>query len=161
MSNLLASSGFLQSRGSFVLDAVFLAMFAISFVLVLSIYLVKRGKFEAHRRIQIGLSVVLLVAILVFEVDVRFITDWRALASQSPYYESGVVGTALFVHLMFAIPTPFVWGFVLFRALRRFSRPPRPGEHSGQHKLWGWIAASMMLATTTTGCIFYWLAFVA
>lgn len=155
------AQGFLPTRGSYVLDAVFLAMFAIAIVLIASIYWVRQGKYELHRKIQIILSAVLLAAILIFEFDVRFITDWRSMASQSPFYESGIVGTALIIHLVFAIPTPFIWIAVLFRALKQFSRPARPNGHSGSHKFWGWVATLMMLATSITGCTFYWLAFIA
>jgi uncharacterized membrane protein YozB (DUF420 family) len=155
------AQGFLPTRGSYVLDTVFVAMFAISIVLLTSIYLVKQGKYELHRKIQVTLSAVLLVAILVFEFDVRFITDWRAMASQSPFYESGLVGSALVVHLIFAIPTPFIWIVVLFRALKQFPRPVVPNAHSISHKFWAWIATVMMLATSITGCTFYWLAFIS
>jgi putative membrane protein len=158
---LMFAQGFLPTRGSYVLDAVFVAMFVISIVLLVSILLARQGKYELHRKIQIALSGILLAAILVFEFDVRFVTDWRSQAAVSPYYESGAVNAALIIHLLFAIPTPAVWIFVLFRALKRFSRPAAPSAHSHSHRFWGWIAASMMWATSITGCTFYWLAFVS
>jgi uncharacterized membrane protein YozB (DUF420 family) len=158
---VLLADGLLPSRGSLVLDTVFLAMFAISVVLLWSILLAQRGQFELHRRIQIGLSAVLLIAILIFELDVRFLTEWRELAKESQYYQSGLVEMSLFIHLCFAIPTPFIWSWVLIQALRRFSSPAAPGGHSSRHKLWGWIAASMMWATAVSGCTFYWLAFIS
>ncbi len=159
MINSLYAQGLLPTRGSFVLDAVFLAMFAIAICLMVSIALVKRKRFSAHRKIQVCLSLILIVAILIFEFDIRFVTDWRAIASQSRYFESGWVDRTLWIHLFFAIPTPLVWAFVVILALRRFPNPPVPGQHSAQHKLWGWIATGMMMATAITGCIFYWTAF--
>ena len=157
----ILANGFLPTRGSFVLDFVFLGMFAIVIGLLLSIFWVKfRQLFRVHKRFQIGLSIFLIAAITIFEIDVRFITDWRVLASESRFYDSGLVDRFLWIHLSFAIPTPIVWLTVVVMALRRFPAKAAPGEHSQFHRRWGWIAVVMMLMTTTTGCVFYWLAFV-
>ncbi len=143
-----------------MLDAVFLAMFVICLLLTISIYLVRQNRqFATHRRLQIGLAIVLVIAILIFEIDVRFVTQWRQLARESRFYESGIVDRALWIHLTFAIPTPFVWAYVIVMALRKFPRPAQPNAHSAAHKFWGWTAAIMMWLTAATGCTFYWLAF--
>lgn len=151
--------GFLPTRGSYVLDAVFVAMFAIILFLVVNILLAKKGKFRLHRSLQIALSIILLVAIIIFEIDVRFFTNWRQLAEPSRFYADGWVDWAMAIHLTFAIPTPFVWGYVIYQAVRKFPSPAAPSAHSQSHKTWGWIAAGMMFATCVTGCIFYWLSF--
>jgi len=151
--------GFLPTRGSFVLDFVFVAMFAIMLLLTFNIWLAKKGKFQHHRNLQIWLSLILLVAIIIFEIDVRFFTDWKKLAEPSRFYDSGIVHWSMGIHLCFAIPTPFVWGYVIYRALKRFPNPAAPAEHSAEHKKWGWGAAVMMFGTGITGCIFYWVAF--
>ena len=156
---LILAEGFLPTRGSWVLDAVFSAMFIIMLVLALNIWLARRGQYRLHRNLQISLAIILILAIAVFEIDVRFLTDWRELASHSVYYESGWVDRLLLVHLAFAIPTPFVWGYVVYRALRNFPSPPVPGSHSHDHRKWGWIAAVLMYLTGITGCGFYWIAF--
>lgn len=159
--NILLASGFLPARGSFTLDAIVCAMTVVLLALGGSVYLVRyRRLYRVHRLIQITLCIVLVVAIAAFEVDVRFFTDWRAAASLSPYYESGWVDRMLIVHLMFAIPTPLVWGFAIVQALRHFPGA-RPGPYGQRHRLWGWIAVLMMTATAVTGWIFYGLAFVA
>lgn len=143
-----------------MLDFVTVAMVAIVIVLVISIALVKRGKYRLHKRIQLVMAVVLVAAVLAFEIDVRFFTDWRVLAEPSPLYESGWVTGLLYFHLMFAIPTPFVWGFVIWRAIKRFENPPVPGTYSSQHKKWAWIATLLMVMTAATGWAFYITAFV-
>ena len=145
-----------------MLDFVTIAMLGIVAVLLTSIYLVrKRRKFRLHKTIQITTAVVLLCAIVAFEIDVRFITDWRELAEPSPYYESGVVDGALVIHLMFAIPTPFVWIYTIVGALRNIPKDPGPCEYSPRHRRWGWISTWLMIGTAVTGWIFYWLAFMA
>jgi hypothetical protein len=167
MSFLLAQSdfpgldGFLGTRGSFMLDVVFLAMFAVVPVMAASIYLVKhRRSYSLHKWLQVTLGAVLLVAVLAFEVDMR-IHGWRARAEPSPYYAQRLVDGMLYVHLFFAVPTVLIWAYVIIDALRKFPRPPLPGRHSRRHKLWGWFAAIEMTMTALTGWFFYWMAFVA
>ncbi len=154
-------AGFLPTRASFMLDFVCLAMIGIVVVMGISIGLVRKGKFHAHKRIQITTAIILLATILAFEIDMRFVTDWRTLAEPSPWYASGLVDLMLSVHLMFAIPTPLVWIVTLVQALRKFPDPPRPGAHSGSHRRWGWASVILMNLTAVTGWMFYWVAFVA
>lgn len=169
--NLLAQAaypgldGFLGFRGSLMLDVVFLAMLAVLPALAASIYLVKRGKFELHKKLQLALGLVLLVAVVAFEVDMR-LNGWEPRALKSPYFLaeqkwSCPAGIALIVHLFFAVPTTLLWVYVIVQALRKFPRPPQPGQHSQAHKFWAWLAAIEMFGTALTGWLFYYLAFVA
>ena len=153
------------SRGSLMLDVVFAAMFLVVPWLAFSIYLVRyRKQYDLHKWMQIVMGVVLLLAVVAFEVDMRFFTDWEALAEGSPYYQPGTwdgVWISLAIHLCFAVPTPFVWIFVIVQAIRKFPSPARPTKYSPQHVLWARIAAIMMTLTAVTGWGFYYLAFVA
>jgi hypothetical protein len=154
------------SRGSLMLDVVFLAMFVVVPLLAISVYLVKyRRKYAVHKMLQLTMAAVLLVAVLLFELDMR-INGWEQRASPSPYFDpahkwSCPAGVALIVHLCFAVPTLLLWTIVVVQALRKFSRPPQPGPHSRWHTRWAIIAAAGMVLTAVTGWLFYWLAFVA
>lgn len=153
--------GFLGWRGSLMMDVVFLAMFAIVPLLCVSIALVRyRKKYVAHKRIQISLSTILAVAVLLFEIDVRMYA-WQPRAEPSPYYATGWVNWALWIHLPFAISTAVLWIYVLAWALRNIPHPPRPGAWSARHRFWARLAALDMLATAITGCTFYFFAFIA
>ena len=156
-------NGFLGTRASLMLDVVFVAMFAIVPLLALSLYFIRRRRdYGAHKRLQLGMAAVLLVAVGLFELDMRFFTDWRARAAASPYYaENGwsMVWAALTVHLGFAVPTLVLWIAVVALALRRFPAPPRPSSHSEAHRVLGWLATIGMTMTAATGWVFYWLAF--
>lgn len=151
--------GFLPgSRASFMLDVVFVAMFLVLPVLAWSIAAVRRGHYALHKRVQLILAGVLLIAVTLFEVDLRLFTDWRARAEASSCFPRGVY-LALAIHLVFAITTTLLWIWVIARALWRFDKPPAPGPHSASHRRWGWIAAWDMALTAITGWIFYVLAF--
>ena len=160
--------GFLGTRGSFMLDVVFLAMFVVVPVMLFSIHLVRSKKnYELHKKIQLTLGIVLLVAVTLFEIDMR-INGWEARAEASPYLEiavdgskSGLVQTVLWIHLFFAVSTALLWIVVIVRALRNFSSPVAPNEHSRWHLRWAKLAAVDIVCTSITGWTFYWLAFVA
>jgi putative membrane protein len=157
--------GFLGTRASFMLDVVVLAMFAVVPLLMWSIYLVAyRHNYALHKRVQLALAGLLLVAVALFEIDMRFFTDWEERAAPSPFYTAGqwdAVWGSLVMHLLFAIPTLFLWIYVVVAALRKFPNPPMPNEHSRQHRLVATLGAVGMFMTAVTGWIFYWLAFTA
>jgi putative membrane protein len=157
--------GFLGTRGSLILDLVFTAMFLVVPVMWISIWLVYKGRrFRIHKAVQTTIAIVLLITVTAFELEIR-IHGWRHLAAESPFWRDGswndLIDYWLVVHLLFAIPTPFIWAVVIVRAWRGFPRPPQPSEHSQAHRLWGKIAAAGMTLTAVTGGIFYWLAFAA
>ena len=154
--------GVLGTPASFMLDVVFLAMFVAVPVLLWSIYLVRvRRNYLLHKRVQVTLSSILLVAVTLFELDMRFGAGWRSGAQLSPHYATGLVEKALALHLCFAVTTALVWTTVVVRALRNIPSPPGPCAHGVWHKRFGWIAALDLLATSVTGWIFYYLAFIA
>lgn len=157
--------GFLGTRASLGTDVVVVAMMLVVPAMLASIALVKyRAAFRAHRNIQVTLAVALLICVVLFEVDIR-LHGWTHRAEASRFYVEGrwndAIEYALAIHLCFAIPVIFLWGMVITRALRRFPRPPAPGEHSASHRFWGRFAAIWMTLTAITGWTFYWIAFVA
>ena len=67
-----------------MLDVVFLAMFVAVPVLLWSIYLVRvRRNYLLHKRVQVTLSLILLVAVTLFELDMRFGAGWRSGAKRN------------------------------------------------------------------------------
>jgi hypothetical protein len=152
--------GFLGTRASLMLDVVVLAMVVILPALGWSVWLVRyRRRFLLHKRVQLAMGAVLLVAVAAFEIDMRLFTDWRKLAEPSPYYPR-VVDLALYVHLGFSISTTLLWLYVTAWALRHIPSPPAPSPASGPHIFWARLAAWDLVATAVTGWLFYWLAFV-
>lgn len=154
--------GFLPARGSFMLDLVCIAMLAVTVLMLLSVALARfRRQYRWHRVIQLALAIVLLLTVIAFEIDIRFFTDWRKLAEPSPYYANSWVDRLLVLHLCFAIPTPFLWAYVVYGAIRNFREVRPTPEYSHHHRWWGRFATIGMLMTAITGWMFYWTAFVA
>lgn len=146
---------------TFMLDVVVLAMIAVLPVLTWSIYLVKvRRNYQLHKRVQIGLGLTLLVAVVLFEVDMRYVGGWKVLAKESPYF-GGWLDRELYVHLFFSVTTTLLWIVTMMQALRRFPNPPMPGEYSAKHRRLAKLSAAFMYATAITGWTFYYMAFMA
>ncbi|MEZ5942960.1 MAG: DUF420 domain-containing protein [Planctomycetaceae bacterium] len=160
--------GFLGNDASFMLDFVVVALVLVVPVLLYSLYVVKfQRNFGLHRFLQIALGVVLFVAVAAFEVDMRMHGGWENIINKDPEnvrldaQQLQSVSQVLWIHLVFAISTPFLWIATTVYALRRFPKPPQPGEHSRLHKTLGWISVVDLVATSVTGLWFYYVAFMA
>lgn len=157
-------AGFLGTRASLMLDVVFLAMFLVVPAMGYGVLLAKQKKYQAHKMLQLTLGTVLLIAVLAFEIDMRFFTNWQLLAEKSSYWSDSYanpVRISLWIHLAFAVPTLFLWIFVITQALRNFPSPPTPGSYSASHMFWARLAGAGMFMTAVTGWVFYYLGFVA
>jgi len=149
-----------NSRGSLMLDLVAVAMLAVLPVLAFAIASAKwRKDYSGHKKIMLGLSSILLVAVILFELEMRLL-GWKHLAEPSPYYLS-LVPMALVIHLIFSVSTVLLLAATVTLALKRFTKPPRPGNHSPLHKTLGKVTAVGLFMTSVTGWIFYYLAFIA
>lgn len=153
--------GFLGTRASLGMDVVLVGLLATLPLLGLSIHVVRHRRDHAlHKRLQLAIIAALLAAIVVFEIDIRLVSDWRLRAAPSPFWPRGVL-VALGVHLVFAVSTLGLWAWVAWEAWRRFPSPPAPNAHAPRHRWSARLAALDLLLTAVTGTLFYWLAFVA
>ena len=128
--------GFLGTRASLMLDVVCLGMVVVVLVLAWSIYQVRnKRRFQLHKRLQLALAALLAIVLTVFELDIR-INGWQHRAAGSLTGQpSSAVFTSLWIHLFFALTTVVLWVVVIVGALRRYSNPPLPNEHSAFHRL--------------------------
>ncbi len=159
--------GFLGYDASLMLDVVVCALLAVVPALLWSLFEVKvRRRYAVHRNIQLVLAAVLLLAVLLFEVDMRLQGGWRNIINRDPANPRlagealDQVRTLLYVHLCFAVSTPILWGATIYLALKRFPNPPVPGPHSELHKKLGWLSVLDIVMTSVTGLAFYYMAFV-
>lgn len=161
------ADGFLGFKTSFMLDLVVCALVAVVPVLLYSIYIVKyKHQYKLHKTLQIILAVVLLFTVLAFEVDLHLVQGgWENIVEKREVplttEEFSFVHSLLWIHLVFAGSTPFLWGFTIAYAIKRFPAPPLPGDHSPLHKKLAWVSTIDLTLTSVTGLIFYYFAFVA
>lgn len=161
------NTGFLGFDSSLMLDVVVCALVLVVPVVVYSLYLVKvRRNYALHAAVQTTLSVVLLVVVAAFEIDMRMHGGWEKIINKNPDTPRLVgealeqVRTMLWIHLVFAVSTPVLWVTTLVLAWKRFPSPPVPGAHSHLHKKLGWLSTLDLVMTSLTGLGFYYLAFV-
>ena len=159
------SHGFLGYSSTFMLDFVVTALVLIVPALLASLYLVKvRRNYVAHRNLQLLLASVLLAAVVAFEVDIRLHCGWRDIVTSARTLTEQQLETikqTLYVHLVFAISTPLLWGVTIALALKRMPKPPSPCAHSRLHKTLGWLSVIDLVLTSATGLLFYYRAFIA
>ena len=164
----MLSNRFLGYPTTFMLDFVVCALALIVPLLLWSLWRVKfRRRYAAHKRLQITLGIVLLVAVTAFEVDVQMVHGgWENIVAKQPLNPEELalkieaVRPWLLVHLLFAITTPLLWIITITLALLRFQNPPSPGSHSRLHKILGWASTVDITLTSVTGLLFYYVAFV-
>ncbi|MCA9011513.1 MAG: DUF420 domain-containing protein [Planctomycetaceae bacterium] len=164
----MPSHGFLGYPTTFMLDFVVCALALVVPLLLWSLWLVKfRKQYAAHKRLQISLGVILLLAVTAFEVDVQLVHGgWENIVAQQQLSPEGLAAKVsavrpwLLVHLLFAITTPLLWIITITLALLRFRQPLGPTTHSGLHKILGWASTIDITLTSVTGLLFYYVAFV-
>lgn len=151
-----------------MLDFVVTSLVALVPVQLVSLWLVKfRKNYLWHRNLQLTLGAVLLAAVGAFEVDMHVIHGgWENIVNKqtdAPRLDSEQLADArqvLYIHLIFAVTTPFVWAVTIILALKKFPKPPLPGPHSALHKKLGWLAVVDLVLTSITGIWFYVHTFV-
>lgn len=159
--------GFLGYDASFMLDVVMVALVVIVPVLLWSIRLAKSGRYLLHKRVQLTLATVLLLAVAAFEVDLQVVHGgWENVVNKQPEAprltdsDLYLVRRILWVHLVFAVSTPILWAVTIALALQRIPSPPAPCSHSPLHRKLGWASSLDLMLTTLTGMAFYYAAFV-
>ena len=82
-------TGFLGYPTTFMLDFVVCALVLIVPLLLYSLWLVKvKRNYKAHMQFQLGLGLILLVAVTAFEVDVQMVHGgWENIVAQQQLSE--------------------------------------------------------------------------
>ena len=148
------------SRGTLTLDLMPVAMLVTVPLLITSIYLVRfRYKYRIHAWMQGSLAGLLIIAIILFEIDVR-LNDWRRLAIPSPFYETWLF-PELYLHLFFAVTATLLWAYMIGTVIKNRPVPGSRNLSTARHRNVGMATATFTIATAISGCAFYWMAFVA
>ncbi|MGQ0633953.1 MAG: DUF420 domain-containing protein [Planctomycetaceae bacterium] len=157
--------GFLGYPASLMLDVVVCALVVVVPTLLFSLASVKvRRRYGLHKSLQVALGLVLLLAVGLFEIDMRLHGGIDGILAKRPRPLTGAeyasFKTLLYVHLVFAVSTVFLWAATLALALRRFPAPPAPSAHSRLHKGLGWLSAADITLTSITGLLVYYYGFI-
>jgi hypothetical protein len=139
--------GFLGTRADMLLDLVMVSLVVVVPILAFSWLKVRAGDYALHKATQLSLLIVLTVAVLAFELNMRNLGGIFAATRASSYAGTGTLNFWIWFHTAFAIATSIVWLALGIASVRRFPKPPRPNAFSGAHRFWGRIGMVVMAVT--------------
>jgi hypothetical protein len=148
------------TRADFIVDFAYLITLVAPLVAFYSLLLVRRGEQEAHRRAQLILFSVCVLAVVALEIRIRLAGGSGALLEGGPYGGSGLMRVVATVHIFGAVLTYVLWCWLVI-ASRRRHRSSLPGTFSRKHKITGRIVIGGLCFTTLSASVVYTLAFVA
>lgn len=148
-----------MNRAPIILTILALALFFVVPTLLWSLRQARLGKYQVHKRTQIGTSTAIFILLIFFEMQIPG-SDWIKQTAQSSFPEA-TIRSYLSVHKSIAISTTLLWTMTFLLAFWRTPNPPRPSTHSKVHKIMGTSSAVMLIITAISGWIFYWMAFIA
>lgn len=141
--------GFLGTPAPFMMDVVVVSLIAILPVLIYSISLAKAGRIELHKKIQWTLSVVLLLAVLLFEVEMRLAGGIANIMEPGRY--TWPYRIYLWTHIAISILTIVIWIRTLMHASKNQLGLGASDEVKARHRRLGKLSAFTLLATSLTG----------
>lgn len=151
--------GLFGTRADLMMDIVVLSLAVVLPVMAYSYANARRRNYRAHKRLQTWLTVVLFIAVSLFEIDLQLMGGVAEMARGGKYYGTPLLSTSLSVHLVFSVSTFFLWIGLVVSALWSFPTPPVPTPSSHWHRLLGRIAMVDMVLTAVTGIEVYLVAF--
>lgn len=157
---ILWRHGFLGSRADVLIDTLVVSLAVVLTVLWYSVGRARKGAYRTHRGLQVGIGIAVGIELLGFEVDIRLRGGWNALTAGSSLAGTGILKLVLAVHLVFAVTTVVLWGWLISASLLRFSNQDLPGSFSVRHRLWGRLATIDMVLTCVTATAVYIVFFI-
>jgi len=152
--------GFLGTRADLLMDIVIVALVAVVPIVLYNWNLARTGHFARHKKMQIGLALLLAAVVALFEYNLRLQGGIFVATSASSYAGTGTLDFWIYLHTFFAISTIFIWAGLILVSLRRFPSPPMPSAFSSRHRFWGRIGMVWMLVTGVTALPVYVYGFI-
>lgn len=142
-----------------MMDFVVVALIGVVPLLLYSLWSVKKGFYIRHKNLQIFLAIILLITVLLFELEMRLAGGIDALMVNSTYKNTTAFDIILYTHLFFAVSTPFLWAYTIFKAVKNFDDGRLIPEYISTHKCLGIVSVIDLVLTSVTGLIVYYMAF--
>lgn len=153
-------AGFLGSRGDVLIDLVILSFAIILPLLIFSWFQARCQNYGLHRRLQLGLALLLAVAVVLFEIDLKLSGGIFALTRESAYADTAILIGLIYGHTAVAVASVVVWAPLLVFSIRRFGNPLRTGDFGRVHRFWGRTGMVLMMASGLSAMPLYYLGFV-
>jgi uncharacterized membrane protein YozB (DUF420 family) len=145
--------GFLGTRGDFIIDMVMTISGFLPFLLLFAFYLAARGKYNAHKYLQIILFITVTILVAALELDIHS-GELPKISKLSPYSETKELMIIFVVHLFFAVSAFAGWFWLIVKSMIRY-----PKYFEFDHKRMGRFVFLNILMMAITGWILYWMTF--
>ncbi len=152
-------AGFLGTRGDILMDLVVLSFLLILPLLVVSWRAARNSEFKKHKAIQLALFITLIVAVGLFELDMKLSGGIFELTAGSAYAGTAVLNTLIYGHTLVAILSALMWLVLVLVSLRRFPNPPASNAFGLAHRFWGRTGMLMMMASGISAVPLYYVGF--
>lgn len=142
------------------MDAVVVAIVLTPGLFLWAVWLARRGQYTRHRNLQTALLGLLLVAVVLFELDIRASGGTQAFLAGSPYLGSSLLKWLLRTHVLIAVLSFSLWCYLVLSAWR-VRMDLHPQLFTAAHKRRGYWVFAGTVFTAVSGVWLYWLGFVA
>jgi len=140
------------------MDLVIIALTLLPILMTTAFRWARRGRLAAHRNLQTITIALVLVAVVLFEADVRSSGGKAAFLAHNPS-RAALVGAILQIHVAMATSTLIAWIALAATSWRRFHRS-LPGDFSRLHRRLGRATFAGVCMLSLTGALIYLLVFV-
>jgi uncharacterized membrane protein YozB (DUF420 family) len=142
------------------MDIVIVSLVVILPVLTWSWMTARKTEWAKHKKIQLWTAGLLAFAVLLFEIDMRLSGGIFEMMKGGTWEGTFTLNFSVYFHTFLSISTTIIWGWLIYKSLKRFDKEPRPNDFSKTHKRWGTVAMVGMVLTGVTGVEIYVLGFV-
>lgn len=158
--NLHLPTGFLGTRGDLLMDIVVVAIVFTPLLFLWAVWMARHGQYARHRNLQTGLLTTLLVAVVLFELDIRLKGGTQAFMAGSPYLGTPLLSWLLRTHVLVAVACFGLWTYLVVQAWRH-RMDLHPAKFTAWHRRAGYGVFAGTVFTAVSGVWLYWLGFVA
>ena len=145
---------------TFLVICVMLALsIAAPFISLAAIGLARRGEYSRHRFVQNLLFGTCVSGVIALEVAIRFAGGSGSLIRQGPYYDFSWFKYLLVCHIIGAVLTYIVWGYLILASNMKF-KSTLPGSFSKRHKTLGIGVIAGLVYTAITASIICYFTFI-
>lgn len=148
------------TRADTIVNFAYLVTLIAPFAAFFSLRLVRKGQHDMHKRIQIALITVCVMAVCALEIRIRLAGGPAQLIKESPYAGAGLMRAVATIHIVGAVLTYLIWCWLVFTSYR-LHRSKLPGAFSRKHKITGWVVIGGLCFTALSATAVYTLAFIA
>lgn len=157
--SFLDQTGFLGTRASLLADIAYVLLLLMIPVISWNLeVLVLRKNYELHKKVQLVLTWVFLIATVLFCIDLLGF-GWEHRTAEPEGKIPRITYMTLTIHLVFWGVTALIWSVLLVQSLRKIPNPPVACDFGPTYIYWMVMLILQLFLATLTGWEFYMLAY--